>query len=166
MSNHTGKLVMDMWTKFKWWLRFGDFANEEHTKMPISELPAPNTEDTVTKSYIDAQNGQNTPKRATMRAKIEIDGQEATKVLKIITNEANKATAAVKSLTKAQLEAKRALNSENLVSEARNRQNVASCSPNCCKNTQNAQDGVPESPKEGPNCSENPNCDGNCCEKG
>lgn len=146
MSNHTGKLIMSGWLKLKWWLKFGDFGNEEYTKLPISELPAAPASDMATKRYVDGvdtymqapedvipgEQSMEGPGRSKMAAKVEFDVEqvrEATKVIKIFTNECKKAEMAVVSLTKSQFEAKRAENTKNLRQNARNRQNVASEPP-------------------------------------
>ncbi len=121
---------------------FGKKGVQRTTNPPFSELLASDASDIPTRKYVDEINGINSETGQKVSVKVGIDGKElveATKVLKTITNEANKATVAIKSLTKAQIEAKRAQNRLNLSSKARNRQNVASKPPELPKEPTNEE---------------------------
>ena len=168
MSSKSVRLATDLYNGLKKRLK-SHSGGQISTNTPISELKAQKPEDLVDKKYVDSENEENTIKKRiktnntanSIDMSIEVDVKdlkEATKVLKVFTNEAKKAEMALKSLTKQQLEAKRALNKQNLAKMAKNTletgDNVASSDQISSIDT-----------KEGPNCSEYDKCDGNCCEK-
>jgi len=120
MSSKSVRLATDLYNGLKKRLK-SHSGGQKSTNTPISELQAPKSEDLVNKTYVDSIKTNNTANSIDMSIEVDLkDLKEATKVLKVFTNEAKKAEMALKSLTKQQLEAKRALNKQNLMKKAQN----------------------------------------------